>query len=454
MTNNPRFSRQYGRRYHSLDQAASIASLGERRLGKVRVDCKLRMSQAQWGTLNATETPAGILYMDLTFDQPVDCKLRRATVLVTLSASNLAAPPRHPGAGPGDNRDSHLLVTEHYGPQCLVGDDTRVESTKTYHLTPNLTVLGNGGGGVGVDRERRSTDTGRWTFTGRVRPGSGQDDGGNGPDGCYYRTLKWELTENHLETGPCLRPEFQTGFAFEYARRPFYMSININGELYRPSDRVKHRLSKLRFAREKPSVTLVDVRGTTQFTQRLDRVVVDLPTAMQQENSRHMAFRLLDIDQTSSPAEPEEAADSLGSLDVPSQSVAMDSPAALTAAIHLYSRDAPRPVPTTGASERVEVLEEQSSRTDVAEISPETDPNEVLNWVMESPVLLFLLQIIARMFLSPSRKPLATVSASDPALLNGSEMGIQPSQAADQKQHILLSLPKAPSEGVRKVKLN
>lgn len=56
-----------------------------RYLGKVDVDCRYRWKKAQWGVLDTTERPAGIVYMDITFKQPPGYWLQSVTVFVTLS---------------------------------------------------------------------------------------------------------------------------------------------------------------------------------------------------------------------------------------------------------------------------------------------------------------------------------------------------------------------------------
>lgn len=79
----PRLARKYGRYFQQFDNF-SMASLGHRGLGKVKVDCRFRLSKSKWGVLGETENPAGIIYMDLSFHQPKDYRLTNATVLVTL----------------------------------------------------------------------------------------------------------------------------------------------------------------------------------------------------------------------------------------------------------------------------------------------------------------------------------------------------------------------------------
>ena len=69
---------------------------------------------------------------------------------------------------------------------------------KTYHGTPHVEVLGNGAGGLGVDIEKTRTYSSRWTFRGDLMPG--KDRRRKGARGTVYKSIKWELSENDIET--------------------------------------------------------------------------------------------------------------------------------------------------------------------------------------------------------------------------------------------------------------
>ena len=59
--------------FNAFDHLANV-SLCSQQLGKVEIDCRFRHSKTQWGVLGPTENQAGILYMDLSFVQPKDCR--------------------------------------------------------------------------------------------------------------------------------------------------------------------------------------------------------------------------------------------------------------------------------------------------------------------------------------------------------------------------------------------
>lgn len=85
--------RRYGKYdFERFDNvAAQQASIGAATIGgKVNVDCRFLFSKSQWGVLHPAENPAGIIYLDLTFNQPSDHRLKSATVIVTLDEDDPA----------------------------------------------------------------------------------------------------------------------------------------------------------------------------------------------------------------------------------------------------------------------------------------------------------------------------------------------------------------------------
>jgi hypothetical protein len=291
MTSGPRpyLARKYGpatfERFDHLD----VASIGSREIGKVLIDCKFRLSDSQWGTLGNAENPAGIIYMDLDFKQPQGCRLANATILVKLEYDREPDRKSHIGSV----RSNHLYVTEQFGPKELRGPEKIVALRKNYHFTPNVNVLGNGAGGVGVDREKLTKRTSRWIFSGNTISDKGK--GRNMPRSTAYRTMKWELQENDLEAQSVHNPVFHTAFAFEHERKPFFLKVEITGKLLRKRDQWKQNL-KFPPARSKDqgqALTLVSLKDGL-YNRRLDAVAKGLALAMQKENAENVAVELQD----------------------------------------------------------------------------------------------------------------------------------------------------------------
>ncbi|KAI9739960.1 MAG: hypothetical protein M1818_005016 [Claussenomyces sp. TS43310] len=278
----PVVARKFGRSFERFDLLPT-ASLSYRALGKVKVDCRFRQSKSLWGVLGDAENPAGIIYMDLCFDQPKDCKLSSATILVTLEEDD----------SHGINRDSTdsvnttssaLQMTDRYGPKQLSGEQKVMPVKKTYHGTPQINVLGNGGGGLGVDVEQTRTYTSRWSFTGQLQPG--KDKRRNGARGTTYRTIKWELGENDLESRAMHSNVIHTGFAFEHEGKPCYLRVEIDGKLQRTKDRFMKHLKFPSEGRKEQGSTLtwIGLSRRDQFERRLDGIADGLPRAMELEN--------------------------------------------------------------------------------------------------------------------------------------------------------------------------
>lgn len=269
----PTYARRYGRKYLELDNLQD-SSVCHRKVGKARADCRLRTSQSKWGCLGEASRPVGIVYMDLSFDQPADCRLLSATVEITLQGT-----PQHQL---DLDKPIRLHLTDHYGPKYLSGEPKNVVKKKILHLAPQVNVLGNGGGGIGVDSEKSITYDSRWTFTGNLRP-AGKTD-------LEYRTIKWELREEDPEFQSIHSNMIHTAFAFQHEGRPFLMRVQIKGKLQKGRNRFKEKARQLRFpsrheSDEGSSDILVYPNVVTQPSgPRLDHLVQDLPLVMEREN--------------------------------------------------------------------------------------------------------------------------------------------------------------------------
>lgn len=271
----PRISaRKFGRSFECFDTLSS-ANVGNRELGKVKIDCRFRLSKSKWGVLGNAERSAGILYMDLCFDQPKDCRLSSATVLLTLDHEigvDEKNRRREPESIP---RGSSLQMTNYFGPRQLSGEQTTVHKRSIYRLTPEVNVMGNGLGGMGKDVETTQKVTSRWTFTGQLQAGKT----------AAYRTLKWELSENELDLQSLHSSTIHTGFAFEHDQTPCYLRVEIAGKLQRVRDRIKH----LKFPPQRPknqgeTIVKIELGPQHKFDTRLDSIADGLAMAMEMEN--------------------------------------------------------------------------------------------------------------------------------------------------------------------------
>ncbi|OBT82905.1 hypothetical protein VE02_08575 [Pseudogymnoascus sp. 03VT05] len=276
ISQQPRISaRKFGRSFECFDTLSS-ASVGNRELGKVKIDCRFRLSKSKWGVLGNAERSAGILYMDLCFDQPKDCRLSSATVLLTLDHEiGVEEKDRRPEPV-SISRASSLQMTNYFGPRQLSGKQTAVKMKSIYRLTPEVNVMGTGLGGLGKDVETTREVTSRWTFTGQLQAGKT----------AAYRTLKWELSENELDLQSLHSSTIHTGFAFEHDQKPCYLRVEITGKLQRVRDRIR---KNLKFPPQRPkhqgeTIVKIDLGPQHKFDTRLDSLADGLAMAMEMEN--------------------------------------------------------------------------------------------------------------------------------------------------------------------------
>ncbi|OBT53954.1 hypothetical protein VE04_04748 [Pseudogymnoascus sp. 24MN13] len=268
-------ARKFGRSFECFDSLSS-ASVGNRELGKVKIDCRFRLSKSKWGVLGNAERSAGILYMDLCFDQPKDCRLSSATVLLTLD-HEVNDIDRYRRPDPVSiSRASSLQMTNYFGPRQLSGKQTTVNMKSTYRLTPEVHVMGTGLGGLGKDVETKREVTSRWTFTGQLQPGKT----------AAYRTLKWELSENELDLQSLHSSTIHTGFTFEHDQKPCYLRVEITGKLRGVRNRIKENLKfpPKRSKNQGETVVKIDLGPQHKFNTRLDSLADGLAMAMEMEN--------------------------------------------------------------------------------------------------------------------------------------------------------------------------
>lgn len=289
---HPQFARKYGRNYEYID--SSISSLGYKELGKVKVDVRFRKEDCMWGVMGEEQNPAGIIYMDLSFDQPKSCYLERAIVTVTLEGD------RSLRFYNGLRWHRNILhMTDSYGPKYITGQPTTAMGTKSYQLVPDFNLLNVGIGGVDATSEKTIPHTSRWTFTGNLQPERSAENGGVSR-GTAYRTIKWELTEDELAQQSIHSPLIHTAFAFEYSANAFYLHIDIQGNLRKRSQQLKETMrSAWKFPgsadkEQGTATTLVAVKNPQQYTRPLDTLAQGLANAMAMKNYEEIGMKVPD----------------------------------------------------------------------------------------------------------------------------------------------------------------
>ncbi|TVY69404.1 hypothetical protein Focb16_v001964 [Fusarium oxysporum f. sp. cubense] len=269
------------------------ASVGSRCVEKMTVDCRFLFKKSRWGVLGESQFPAGILYLDLNFGPPQGCKVKSATVTVTLDDSDECL--RSLTSDDGDlyhNSNCSLEMTGYFGPQPLLGEEKSTEFRRTMRMTPEVQAMGFGVGGIGGESERAFKGSSRWTFMGQVLAGKRPSS---------YKTLKWYLTDNELESQALRSSCVHTAFAFQHSGKPFLMRVDIEGRLEKWNQRIKN---KLKFGSglnpsEGQTTTLINFEQWKSYDLPLDEYAQQLPKKMWLENYESTPIQMPDTREVS-----------------------------------------------------------------------------------------------------------------------------------------------------------
>ncbi|KAI0188543.1 hypothetical protein F4808DRAFT_454201 [Astrocystis sublimbata] len=264
---NRRFGRYDFKRFDHL--VSQHASLGDASLGK---------------SMSTGCDSAGIIYLDLAFSQPSDCRLKSATVQVTLDDDDehLVRQFRTPSSRPP-------VQIVKYGPRHMTGEPKYERVTTHNKFVPSVEIGPFGGaGGVGRESAKETVRECRWTFESHLMTGSRKRRTNN----WAYKVLQWQITENELNTQSMHSNTVHTAFSFVHGGQPFFMRVEVGGRLERwRSDlghQIRHKMSKLRFPASSQNAryatTLINFNGRDQFTTPLDGLVQGLELAMEHEN--------------------------------------------------------------------------------------------------------------------------------------------------------------------------
>lgn len=267
--------------YTALSNQGDITNIGYKKFGHAKIDCRFVFAEAKRGVLQfrGRTSPAGIIRMDISFNQTEGYKLKWATIQVTLD---------------GEHKDLKMYrekevvekdlvcMTNWYGPNEITGKPIAVSEKKTTHATPEISLPQGGISGLGYDSEKSFDHNFQWKFTGDLEPGQGK-----GFESGAYDTLKWHLKENELETDSSHPNLFQTAFAFVNGGQPFLMKVEIQGRLKKIRHELKEKARALKFGssrHKEENISTTLVRGFTGRTQPLDLFVKNLNKEMKEKN--------------------------------------------------------------------------------------------------------------------------------------------------------------------------
>lgn len=248
--------------------------LGRGKIGEVEVTCKFCFEDSRWGVLN--RNPGGVVYLDLGFTEPPDCRLKGATVILTLDEEDEDLRHHFSAGNPPERAVVPVHITKH-GPEKLQG---------TPDKTPSVGIGGIAElGGMGRDSEKYYIKRNYWNLSSQQLP-----------DKLARATiLRWDLTENKLDGQPRHANTFHAAFAFEHDGQPFFMQVEVSGSLEKVASHLRHkatqRFKKFKFPVEPQfATTLVNFGGKKNpYTDPLDELARNIPYNMVERNKKFVA---------------------------------------------------------------------------------------------------------------------------------------------------------------------
>jgi hypothetical protein len=249
-------------KYIELCGDQKAISLLQHEIRSVQIDCCFRFANTKWGHID--NVCSGVIYIDLTIQQPEDCRLTNALTTITLTpvdsnesptATNSSTTPKPSSAG--------LEITEFFGPRAIYGKAREASYSTKYLIQPEINASVATIGGMGLEHNKESTDTSRWKFEGwrrgvvceysTSRTERGKENLGltNGAktetkksilSAAKYRRILWRLEENQGESQVFRSPTLHTAFAFEHGNKPFFLEVEFEGKLRHRHHRALERL--------------------------------------------------------------------------------------------------------------------------------------------------------------------------------------------------------------------
>lgn len=294
---------------------ADHGSLGSLSVGRVHIDCKFRCSESHWGILGPSATPAGIIYVDLGFNQPNTFRLASATVRISLEEfeehkehkehkMSRAWALRRRG---NHSEEASSLGVNEYGPKMLVGTTATRDGKNSYSATPNVGFGGFSIGGIGVNSEKTVSYSSRWILSGHPVAGRHRD----GFSRTNYNTLVWDLSENELSAQSQHSNVFHTGFAFTHEARPFYIKVEIVGKLRKILDKIRHHFPPFAHREQGTALSLLQLGHEHGSGKSLDALVSGLAIAMERKNTDAVAVAIPDHTTSYRRAQAGPAADAV-----------------------------------------------------------------------------------------------------------------------------------------------
>ncbi|GIJ90932.1 hypothetical protein Asppvi_009897 [Aspergillus pseudoviridinutans] len=264
-------------KYVDVCQSQSSASLCDLKVGKVRVDCCFLLSKMQWGQLDGKDS--GLMYLDLTFHQPSDCKLAQATI--TMNVHDLQDSPGRDTLTRGARPD--LEITEFFGPRILSGEKRERQVSKSFEVHPKIGAAAFSAEGIGLSARTEASYSSRWMFTGTRFAIADPTNYGTSRSS-QYRQLVWHLEENDLEQQAVHHSIVHTALAFHHGCEPFYLDLQIQIKMRRWHRRLMQNLTCPPQGRKSCTRAKIEPPMTAAADTRFPQLARNLDQAMTEAN--------------------------------------------------------------------------------------------------------------------------------------------------------------------------
>jgi hypothetical protein len=197
-------------------------SLGFRQLDRVKIDCSF-LPDSKWGFLGREfGIPAWLLYLQLQFSQPSDCKLASANIELTFEkiAPTDIEPIYGSNLGP--------ILTEYFGPRGVIGGLTKRNDVESIEQKPSIVFETTG---VNLDTcvegsSKNHPEIGKsWSLHGYTWPVDRDESG-------LHRRVEWIMKEAippHQIILHCDR--IRVGLILQHDSEPFAITVRIEGRL-------------------------------------------------------------------------------------------------------------------------------------------------------------------------------------------------------------------------------
>ncbi|KAK9782625.1 hypothetical protein SCAR479_00968 [Seiridium cardinale] len=251
-------------------------------IGDMKVTCSFLFTKSRWGVLTPAQNPGGVVYLDLGFIDPPGCRLKGATVLLTLDEEDEDLQRHYAADKPPPKPRVPVQIVE-YGPQQLHGQISEALKMTTNSFVPNINVGAFGGfGGVGRESKKQELKKSQWKFSSQALPNHlGKPT-----------TLRWDLNENKIDRQSDHSNTFHTAFAFEHDGQPFFMQVEVSGHLESTTSHLRHKVrqkfKRFKFPAEpRNAITMVNFGGRNNaYKTPLDEEVERIPLDMVLQNMK------------------------------------------------------------------------------------------------------------------------------------------------------------------------